>query len=114
MSGPIKRIGPAAGGAAVEADIDVGEQRVDIITRPSPPADLVDAKFQWSVSRLYAYGPRVTAEFLARLGAMRMCRSEIEALLREYRDRFDPDLARQVGADRIVPLPPLRLVTCAP
>jgi hypothetical protein len=107
MSGPIKRSGPAAGDAAVRAGIDVAKRRLDTTI------DLADAKFQRAVARLYRYGPRVQVEFLAQLGAARMCRSEIENLIEEYLARLDPAVVQWVGADRIVPLPPPRLVACA-
>jgi hypothetical protein len=108
MSGPHKRIGPAAGDTAVRAGIDVAERRIDTTT------GLADPAFQRKVARLHRYGPRVTAEFLARLGATRMVRTEIETLLQEYFDRLDPAVVRWVGGDRIVPFPPPRVVERAP
>jgi|SRR5215471_15490105 len=110
MRAPVKRIGPAADGTVVEADINLAEQRIDTTI------DLADAKFQRQVARLHQYGPRAEAEFLARLGAVRMCRSEIEIMLEEYLDRLarlDPAVVRQLDADCVVPFPQPRLIESA-
>ena len=46
---------------------------------------------------------------MAELGARRLCRTEIEALVGYYA-ALDRGLTRTVGADRLPPLPPLRLI----
>src|SRR4051812_21600915 len=109
MSGP-KRIGPAAGDAAAGAGIDAGERALVTTPRHSPPTDLEEARFQRLVARLHGLGPRALAEFLAKLGASRMVRTEIETMLRRYLARLDAVVLREVGGDRLVPIPPPRLV----
>jgi len=68
-----------------------------------------DQRFRNDVIRLYALGPRVIYELLAELGARRLCRSEIEQLVGQYA-QLDPKMLRAVWADRMPPLPPLRVV----
>jgi hypothetical protein len=46
--------------------------------------DLRDRQLLRDVERLHRLGPRVLYEFLAQLGAARLCRTEIEGRARRY------------------------------
>jgi hypothetical protein len=61
--------------------------------------DLRDWRFRRDVERLHRLGPRVLHEFLAELGAARMCRTEIEILARRYA-RLDPAILDALGIER--------------
>jgi hypothetical protein len=69
------------------------------------PQELAELRFHRAVGRLHALGPRATAELLAKVGAQFMIRQPIEALLRDYVERLNPETLRRVGADRFPPLP---------
>jgi hypothetical protein len=65
----------------------------------SDPVDLRDRRLRRNCDRLSQLGGRVIFEFLVELGATRMCRTEIEALLRRYA-RLDPALLDRLGIER--------------
>jgi len=67
-----------------------------------------DLRFRRDVERLHRLGPRVLFEALSELGAIRLCRFEIEELVARYA-ALDAATLRAAGADRMPPLP-LRLV----
>jgi hypothetical protein len=65
----------------------------------SGPVDLRDRRFRRDVKRLHRLGPRVLCEFLAELGARRMCRTEIEGLAARYA-RLDPAILDALRVER--------------
>ena len=104
--------GPGAGGERAEAGTGIIAERryrPNIIARSQAPADQRDLRFRHGVARLHALGPRAVYELLAELGAKRLLRTEIEALVGYYAD-LDPERVRAFGAGQLPPLPPLRLV----
>jgi hypothetical protein len=86
--------------------------RLDLDRAPAAPrgaVDLRDERLYRNVVRLHVLGPRAIYELLAELGAKRLLRTEIEALVAHYVAR-GPELVQAVGADQPLPLPPPRLV----
>lgn len=68
-----------------------------------------DLRFRRDVVKLHGLGARALYELLVELGERRLCRTEIEGLVGYYA-QLDPEIARIVGAGRLPPMPPLRLV----
>jgi len=66
--------------------------------------DLRDARFRRDVERLHLLGPRSIYELLAELGAARLLRTEIEALVARY-VALDPAAVPAVGGKRMPPRP---------
>ena len=75
----------------------------------APESAQRDLRFRRDVLRLHSLGPRVLFELFAELGARRLLRTEIEQLVGCYA-ALDPEIVRAIGADRLPPLPPPRLM----
>jgi hypothetical protein len=78
--------------------------------KASPPKsqgtpDLADFRLQRAVAKLHRLGPRPLYELLVELGAQRLIRSEIEALVYKYA-AIDPAVLRAAGGDRLAPWSP--------
>jgi hypothetical protein len=94
--------------------VDRAQRRLERDHTPAPATprgavDLRDQRFYRDVARLHALGPRALYELLAELGAKRLLRTEIEALVAHYAAP-GPELVRALGADQPPRLPPPRLV----
>jgi hypothetical protein len=100
---------PALGAASAGAGIDNAGRHVDTTPSRYAPIDLAEIRFARAIGRLHPLGPRVLAEFLAELGAARMIRTEIEAMVERYINRLDPKIVRALGGDRF-PVSPIRAV----
>jgi hypothetical protein len=61
--------------------------------------DFGDERFARRVERLHQHGPRVLYEFLCELGAQRMLRQPLEALVARYAG-IDPESLAAAGGDQ--------------
>lgn len=68
--------------------------------------DIADARFLKDIERVHRGGPRLLAEMLSEIGARRMLRSEIEAVVRRFA-RLSPAFLAAIGAD---PVPPADII----
>jgi hypothetical protein len=101
---------PAPGQTGAGAGNQYAEQPVD--NPPSAAAqgwrdrshvvDLRDEIFRRDLVRLHKLGPRAYYQMLADLGAQRLIRTEIEALVRRY-SRIDPTRLAAAAGDRWPP-----------
>ena len=82
---------------------------VPMTRRAAPAGAQRDIRFRRDVQRLHALGPRAIYEMLSELAAKRLLRTEIEQLVSYYAG-LNSQVARATGADRLPPLPALRLV----
>jgi hypothetical protein len=64
--------------------------------------DLRDRRFQRDAARLHKLGPRALYELLSELGATRLLRTQIEALVARYAG-IDPMALAVTGGDRTQP-----------
>lgn len=104
-----KRYDPAAGGAAVRVGYRVCcDGRPDTTLRAAE-TELSEIRFARAVAQFHRLGPRTLYQLLTELGAARMVRTEIEAMVERYVRRLDPDILRRLDGDRFRP-PPLHLV----
>jgi hypothetical protein len=69
------------------------------------PTDLRELRFRRDVERLHRLGPRALHALLAELGARRLIRAEVEALVANYVARLDDEMVRAAGGDRFPPRP---------
>ena len=106
---PPKRERRPAGTGRQVSKADGNSPASNTVPKRAPEGPLRDLQFRSDVVRLHSLGPRAVYECLAELGARRLCRTEIEALVGYYA-ALDRGLTRTVGADRLPPLPPLRLI----
>jgi hypothetical protein len=93
------------GGAA---DVNSGREHRSYgisATESQGTADLADFRLQRAVAKLHRLGPRPLYELLVELGAQRLIRSEIEALVYKYA-AIDPAVLRAAGGDRLAPWSP--------
>ena len=67
-----------------------------------------DMRFRHQVLRLYRLGPRVTAEFLAELGAERGIQTVIDQKLDTYAE-LEPETLEATGGDGFWPVPVRRV-----
>ncbi len=65
---------------------------------------VADMRFRHQVLRLHRLGPRVTAEFLAELGAERSIQTVIDQKLDTYA-ALDPETLKVTGGDGFWPVP---------
>ena len=67
-----------------------------------------DVRFGRLVEQLCRHGSRPVTELLVQLGAERMCRTEIDILVKRYvasLEAIGPETLRAVGGDRMAPTP---------
>ena len=95
--------GPAADGTAVSAGIGSAERHPDTTTQ-ADTLDLADIRFRRAVALLRSLGDRPLYELFVELGARRMLRTEIEALVYKYA-AVDAAVLRAVGGHQFAPLP---------
>ena len=65
---------------------------------------VADQKFRRQIERLHRLGPRVTAEFLAELGAERSIQTVIDRKLDTYAE-LEPEALEVTGGDGFWPVP---------
>ena len=65
---------------------------------------VADMRFRHRVQHLHRLGPRVTAEFLAELGAERSIQTVIDQKLGTYAE-LDPETLGAAGGDQFPPAP---------
>ena len=100
--------GPGATGTGA----GIGEHQQVLDGPPSPAAqgwrarsrvvDLGDERFRRDLVQLHWLGPRAYYQMLAELGAQRLIRTEIEALVRRY-SRINPAQLAAAGGDQWAP-----------
>src|SRR4051812_48964271 len=74
-------------------------------TESQDTPNLADFRLQRAVAKLHRLGPRPLYELLVELGAQRLIRSEIEALVERYVARLNPEMLLVAGGNKFTPSP---------